>query len=298
MSPQASQSEPSVSLLSGLVAELAADSQRRNLAKAEGRQLGPRPPFDRLATTLGGSFEPGLHMMPGAPGAGKTALALQIACECGTPAIFVSCELSRLELFRRVIARSTNTFLNRLKSGELSEVSITDLALKAVETLPHLFLADASTCFASPNWITRTVQLIREMSQSHHVLVVLDSLHTWSSAVAESGISEYEAISLGVQGLRETANQLATPFLVIAERNRAAMASGGLHSGAGSRKIEYSAESVLDLTEERDAAQDAANERLVQLKVEKNRHGSKGTTINLTFNGSFQRFTETGAPSK
>ena len=299
MNAPTNQPTPTLSCLLDLVPDLAYDSERRFFARSQGVQIGPRPPFERLASALGGAFEPGLHMMPGAPGTGKTALALQIACECGAPAIFISCELSLIELFRRVIARSTNTFLSRLKSGELEAMSIFELADQVAETLPDLYLADATTAFASPTWITNMVRFVREETKSQDVLVVIDSLHSWSSAASqENAVSEYEAISLGVQSLKERASLLSVPFLVIAERNRATMSSGGLHAGAGSRKIEYSAESVLDLTEEKDAAPDAANEKPVQLKIEKNRHGSKGTTIHLSFNGPLQRFTETGAPAK
>ena len=60
-----------------------------------------------LDKNLGGRVAPGLSVIYGGPGIGKTAFALQTAATCGFPALYVSCEMSALELLRRIIARVT-----------------------------------------------------------------------------------------------------------------------------------------------------------------------------------------------
>src|SRR5918996_1264990 len=82
----------------------------------------------QLDDVLGGALQPGVHVVHASPGAGKTALALQIAATCGFPALFVTCEMAPLELLRRITARVTETLLGRLKSGEYDPTRVVKLA--------------------------------------------------------------------------------------------------------------------------------------------------------------------------
>jgi replicative DNA helicase len=70
------------------------------------------------------------------------------------------------------------------------------------------------------------------------------------------------------------------------------MKSGGINAGAGTRKIEYSAETIIDLERKPDAKEDGAGEVEVLLKLAKNRHGTANKPIRLSFNGALQRFSE------
>ena len=76
----------------------------------------------------------------------------------------------------------------------------------------------------------------------------------------------------------------------IAERNRLSMGSGGLSSGAGSRKIVYGAESVISLNRDRDAKPELVSSSPITVKLAKNHHGTLGKQIYLPFNGALQRF--------
>src|SRR5215210_4712782 len=62
-----------------------------------------------------------------------------------TPALFVTCEMSPLELLRRITARVTETFLGRLKSGEYEPGRVVRLAQEACQTATDLALMDATT---------------------------------------------------------------------------------------------------------------------------------------------------------
>ncbi len=98
---------PRAYLLSALAEALAADVAHRQQERAAGRPLGPVSGLRRLDSMLCGAFAPGLHILQGTPGVGKTAFALGLALECRCPALFVTCELSPLELLRRMVARVT-----------------------------------------------------------------------------------------------------------------------------------------------------------------------------------------------
>jgi replicative DNA helicase len=265
------------------------DAQTRHAAHASGTPLGPVTGLPRLDRELGRALQTGIHVVHGAPGTGKTALGLQIACSCGCPSLFVFCEMDLLELLRRLVARVTETPLGRLKSGELPPEQALALFDRACAAVPHLLLADASRAFASCEWLLQAAQVAK--GEAKEILIVIDSVHSWAEGCPEEG-SEYELLNAGLSELRSLAATLACPILVIAERNRLSMYRGGLSAGAGTRKLEYGAESVWDLARDPNAPPLASGEEPVSLTLQKNRNGAAGSEIGLAFHGALQRFRE------
>ncbi len=100
---------PKVTLLSDLISDFVADTEAAAAARAAGHPRGPVTLLRDLDNALGGYLAPGLHILQASPGAGKTAFALQVAATCGFPALFVSAEMGLLEIFRRLVSRSTGT---------------------------------------------------------------------------------------------------------------------------------------------------------------------------------------------
>jgi len=196
-----------------------------------------------------------------------------------------------LELLRRITARVTDTFLGRLKSGELAPADSLALARAAAHSAPHLVLADATQAFADFNWI-QTAALATQ-GQARHVLVIVDSLHSWAEGTPLIA-PEYEVLNTAIAALRTLANALGCPILALAERNRISMKSGGMNAGAGTRKIEYGAETVIGLAEDTGKTAPIAplNETTAVLTVEKNRNGAAGQHVSLFFHGALQRFRE------
>jgi replicative DNA helicase len=284
---------PQLYALSSLVSALEADGRNRYEAKRDGRPLGPVPPFPKLAKAYGGALPDGVHIMLGGSGVGKTALALQISSLCGCPALYVSVEMAALELMRRLCARNSRTFLNKYKDGTLLPNVIANHANMAAEAFPHLCIADATTGYASPEWIEEKARAIR--GNSEHLLIVIDSLHAWANT-APSDKSEYELISWASQQFREMAARLKCPVLAISEMNRASSNSKDtddkIGAGAGSRKIEYGSESVIYLKADTDEATGPDGNKPINLTFAKNRHGAKGDAIQLMFNGAFQTYAE------
>jgi replicative DNA helicase len=266
-----------------------ADAEAAYEARLSNSKRGPATGLERLDEALGGTLAQGPHFVHGGPGTGKTALLLQVGATCGAPCLFVTCEMSPLELFRRHVARVTGTFLGRLKSGELEPSVVKALARRAVQEAPYLTIVDATQAFAKPEWLLQAAQVAR--GEGEHLLVALDSIHAWADG-APGDAPEYERISAAVDALRTLATTLACPILAVAERNRASMDKGGLSAGAGSRKLEYTAESVWDLQRDADATPDAKGEVPVTLRLVKNRNGAAGRKIDVRFHGGLQRFRE------
>jgi replicative DNA helicase len=287
--------KPIVTQLADLVDFFVADAEAAALARETGRPRGPVTGLSNLDEALGGYLSPGVHIVQAAPGAGKTAFALQAASDCFYPCLYVTSEMGLLELFRRLIARQTKTFLGRLKTGELGGTESRKLALQTIEKLPKLAFMDATQAYASPLLIAEVANALRDRYKSDHVLIALDSLQIWAKSVRRNGedfanASEYDLISAGLDSVSSIASRLQCPILAISHRNRAGNKSdGGLHAGKGSGDLEYGAETVIDLTR-KDETPDATGETRIKATMQKNRHGIPGVSYDFAFSGRLQTF--------
>jgi replicative DNA helicase len=278
---------PRLLRLRGLLDEWQLDAELAHLAHTTGTPRGPITSFKGLDRELGGALAPGLHVVHASPGVGKTAFCLQVAALSPFPALYLTCEMAPLELFRRHTARVTGTYLGRLKSGEFEPEHSLGLAQRAAAAAPMLAFGDATHAWAPPDWLQQSAAVVK--GDASHVLLVVDSVHSWTEA-APAEVDEYTALNDGLGALRRIARSLQCPVLAIAERNRAKMSAGGLDASAGSRRFEYGAESVLALNREKDEGADG--EAKITLTIEKNRNGASGRRMNLLFHGALQRFTE------
>jgi replicative DNA helicase len=272
-----------------VLADFRADAEAANAARVSGKPRGPLSGFAALDRELGGAFAVGVHVLHGTPGAGKTAFALQVAASARCPALFVTCEMAPAELLRRHTARETANFLGRLKSGELSGADAEKLAREALDAAPLLAFADATREPAPMQFLTDAALIAK--GDADRFLLVIDSLHSWAEG-AFAGLTEYEALNVALASLRRLSHALKCPVLVVSERNRGAMESGGQNAGAGTRKIEYSSETVIDLKRAADAKSDGAGEVAITLTLNKNRHGATGKPLDFRFHGALQRFRE------
>jgi replicative DNA helicase len=280
---------PRVWSLSGLIAALEADAAALHQAHVTGQPRGPQTGLPALDRAIGGVLPAGLTILHGGPGIGKTAFALQVAAVCGYPALYVSCEMAELELFRRAIARTCGVVMERLRSGELTPAQVRELAERTANMAPLLAIADATAAPALPDWLRQVAEAQR--GEADHLLIVIDSVHRWAGG-ALPRVTEYERIGEGLLRLQELARGLTCPILGIAERNRGSMAGGGMNASAGHREFEYRAETLLEIDREPGEAPAGPRGVACELKVTKNRNGSPGGKIRLWFNGALQEFME------
>ena len=285
--------KPQLCRLSDLLKDWQGEAEEAHQAYVERRPRGPVTGLAALDRDLGGALSPGLHIVHGQPGTGKTAFGLQVAAQCGAPALYVTCEMSALELLRRHTARVTGTFLGRLKSGELSPEKSLSLARQAALNAPQLALLDTTRTPASWEFLRDCTQIVRGQSTpsaTRQFLIVVDSLHSWVEG-AWPGAQEYEALNFGLARLRQLAHENNAPLLLLCERNRESMRSGGQSAGAGTRKIEYGAETVIELENDPLQKENVHGEKSISVRLSKNRHGAAGQRTELLFNGALQKFT-------
>jgi replicative DNA helicase len=280
---------PQLLRLGDLLGEWERDASAAHLAHTQNQPRGPITGLGKVDQELGGALGPGLHILHGAPGAGKTGLLLQAAADCGCPCVFVTAEMSPIELLRRLTARATGTYLGRLKSGELRPEDSLNLAKRGAAMAPELRIADATREPVSPDWLRQAAAPIRDTGA--HLLLVIDSLNSWSEGFG-AGASEYDTLNEALASLRALAHRLSCPIVLSCERNRQSMKTGGQSAGAGSRRIEYGAESVLDLHRDEDTKPDINGEVPVEVRFAKNRNGCAGKAVKLHFHGALQKFRE------
>ena len=279
----------------------ASDAASRHAARLAGKPFGAVSGFAALNDRLGGAFASGVNVLHGSPGVGKTAFALQVAALCGCPALFVTCEISPLELLRRHTARVTNTDIGKFKNGEIPGHTVLDMARRAAATAPMLALLDATQQPVSCEDIEQAAAATRSHAPDNpYFLIVLDSLHTWADRLGADapGVDEYARLNMGIAALQNMTARMDCPLLAIVERNRESMKAGGQSAGAGTRKIEYGAEVVLELHADTESGKpkppDENGEIGLTLVISKNRNGMTGRPVPFRFYGKTQRYQEEG----
>ncbi len=283
--------QPRLLRMCDLLDEFTEDAAARHAAKLSGKPMGAVTGFKKIDEAIGGALAPGLHIVHGSPGSGKTAFGLQIAATCQCPALFVTCEMSPIELLRRLTARISGQYLGRFKTGEMTPEQARGYAQNAVARVPMLAMLDATRAPALRQNIQQAAETTRRLApENPHLLIVVDSVHSWVRGW-QSEADEYAALNTGLDILRMTAQELNCAVIGIGERNRASMKTGGQNATAGTRGFEYASESVMDLQAKKDEP-DADGKTHIEITLSKNRHGSPGRRIDLMFSGRLQEFLE------
>jgi replicative DNA helicase len=115
--------------------------ESRHHAYMQGHPLGPLVGIStEFSREFGGYFDEGLTVLHAEPGSGKSALASQIAVECGCPCLYVSFEMGREVLINRHLARENDEYLGKFRSGEMSPNRWDNLFDNAFERLRGILL--------------------------------------------------------------------------------------------------------------------------------------------------------------
>lgn len=281
---------PTLCKVTDLVASVEKHIDRIQECKLSGRPIGPITGFPTLDAHLCGVLPSGLNVLVGNTGVGKSALALQIAYQCRCPALYVTCEMQPTELLFRLTAMATETDIGYLKKPDspLDADEIKSRVREATSEVDGLFIADATTGYCSREWLQEQVTLIqKELGQ---LLIIVDSVHSWIRNIkGASAETEYDVINRGLDSLQQLVSTVNCPLIYIAEQSRAAKAD--VNAPRGSGRIEYSAETVMNLiTDEK--SDEFTGLRNSTLKLTKNRNGESGAEIQLSFNGAMQLFAE------
>ena len=254
------------------------------LARASKRErplATPWPAFDQL---LGGLW-PGMYILVGGTGSGKTQFAVQAAVHAalaGAKVLYVALELSRQDLAARVVGSIAHIPWSKLLRGSVTPDVVHSILRSTEQTLRNLPLFTecgppygySIETFANRAWSLKPA------------LVVLDYLQLCSSGSREDpritvGRVAYVArllardLGAAVLVLSSTARTNYTELVCDPTKDPAELVGLGKESG----EIEYAADGVFVLAKRKDTP----DRRL--LVVAKNRHGSLGK-IELLWEGT------------
>lgn len=241
-------------------------------------------PWHELNNTIGG-FGPGRMYTIGArPGVGKSALAAQIAYALAAngPVVFATMEMSKGEMYSRIIAQQAGLYYGGLKSDAAPfirdrENQWLDSQVRDIRVIDHG---------------TQTVGGIRTAARSasrdgHLSGVIVDYIHLLTGA----GGNEVERIANITRGLKQLSMDLKVPVIALSQLNRAVTSRESAKPGLGdlrsSGSIEQDSDAVVFLYKDGDES-DMSND-VLNVFVAKNRQGPSFVGFQLQWQGDFVR---------
>lgn len=244
--------------------------------------------LDRLVKIRPGE----LIIVAARPSVGKTLLGLRFARHVAfrhqRPALFVSLEMSPMEMRALIYASEANIERNKLLPApdrpELTELDLRRLHKRSEELANAPLYVDVADSYSVGSLRSRLRQLQR--LDKLPALVVVDYL-----GLMELPVAERKDLALGEAGrmLKLTAREFDVPIVAIHQMNREVekrqdkrpLMSDLHNSGA----LEQHANTILFLVPEQ--AEDGTETGVVTLHIAKNRSGPRGGTIDLVARGHY-----------
>ena len=257
--------------------------------RAGGEERPLATPWPTVNAVLGDGLWPGLYVLVGGTGAGKTQWALQVAlhaAQAGTQVLYVALELARQDLAARAVGLVADAPWSDLLRGRIARPQLADLAGPAERALRALpFYTECG-----PPYGYDAAAFAADVHARRPGLVVLDYLQLCASSAGED---PRVAVGRVAYAARALARDLGTVVLVLSstaranyqaltwtdERDPRDLVGFGKESG----EIEYAADGVLVLAHTPDPASTART-----LVVAKHRLGPTGAAA-LRWTGT--RFT-------
>lgn len=263
-----------------------------------------------LDALLGGGLMPGVTLLAGAPGTGKSSLALQLCDHCARfgrrGVVYASMEMSAGQLVAKSLVRL---------SAAMSEQPVSLREIPAL--LPHLadgansrvsMLRDAVRVYAeevAPRVATiDTLATVSDVSALYDdlpadelpPLMIVDYLQLCGREQGDEAATDVQHLAGVMRSLCALSKRHGVPVLALSSQNRTKRGTSALDSLAGTSELEYAAVCCLFLTVDgvgEDERQRNAEQpvRPVVLSASKNRFGPLGR-LGLWFHAAQGRFIE------
>jgi replicative DNA helicase len=265
-------------------------------AKEAGRETLGIPTGHRDLDRMLNGLNPGFYVLGGAPGVGKTSLALQWACRCAEelPVLYVTYENSPQSLVLKAIGRMAgippaDVDRGRADLGKLRE------GAKAFAAVGDRMAFLEGNGRITTAYIQGQARQAMARHGADRCLVVVDYLQRMAH---HAGTTNYGSLRENVSALtlelRELATRLDSPVLTISSLSRGVnnYSKPTLEALKESGDLEYAADVVLLLGESDDDAMANRLSRSVDLQVAKNRYGEAGRKVKLVFKPALGDFRE------
>jgi replicative DNA helicase len=217
-----------------------------------------------------------LMIIAARPSVGKSALGLQFAAhaaiELAEPVLFISLEMSRIDLSERLICARSRTDSHRMRRGYLSA----DEMEKIVSAGEELMKAPLHIGDASGMSMMQIAATARRMKHRHGLrMIVIDYLQLIEPDRDERRANRQEQVSSISRRLKQLAREMSMPVIALAQLNRTVedRSSGRprLSDLRESGSLEQDADSVILMHRKTDDP--AALKQEIDLIVAKHRSG-------------------------
>lgn len=260
-------------------------------ARQSGGLAGLPTGLGELDDCLGG-LQPGLHILAAEPGAGKTALALQIArnvANTAAPVVYASFDESPVRLALKALAGAAQKNFSELTNGNTDAEAAALLWERHADELAALSFVPADAKL-TPTDLAEQVRGQMDFLEQRSALLIVDYLQPWASSHAATARIEIRAaVGEMALALRRIALEHEVPVLVISAQNRSGQGSTSMTSLRESSDLEYGADSIMLLADSGEAHGTGIYGR--KLFLAKNRYGRSGYEIPLAFDGRTQTLT-------
>ena len=237
--------------------------------------------------------------LDGVSSMGKTSLMLQLAdtlAAAGRNVLFITIEMSRMELIAKSAVRGTRERARPLLDGRLPENKVRSLISAYRQKTGgrvELWEPDAPL---TPAFLDEKVSAFCEQHESP--VLFLDYLQL--VAPARAGMNEKQTADAAVAMLKQLARRYDMPVVAASSLNREAYRPGSAEPGMSAFKesgsVEYSADLLLVLKYRTDADRESKTApRHLALTILKNRFGATGESIPLDYEPEKELFRDAAA---
>jgi replicative DNA helicase len=284
------------------IGEVAREAMESLLDRLEGRgSSGLRVGFSRLDGITQG-FQPGnLIILAARPGIGKTALALnwllRSAMYHKAHAAFFSLEMSKEEVFTRLLAAHSTVNMKAVQAGAFDE-EVQARLLRSRDALLELPIYINDQAGITVREINAMID--RHLSQAGQRLdlVIVDYLQLMTSPENSRAARQSEAVRIGEisRGFKLLAKDHNMPVVVLSQLNREVEHRQGgrpqLSDLRDSGAIEQDADMVMFIHRKmRPPLEGEEEDRSAELLLAKHRNGPVGV-VPLYFEGEYARYRE------
>jgi replicative DNA helicase len=240
-----------------------------------------------------GGLQTGLHILGAEPGAGKTALALNIARHAATqhqiPVVYVSFDEVPERLALKVLAARTGMVMSEMAGGLVQPEKVEAAMLEHATELQCLSFMQGDAHLGVPDLLAQLRQRL-ELHNQTEGLIVIDYLQPWAAAY-DSGKGDFRlAVGKLALAVRKLANESRCPVLLISAQSRQGQGSTNMTSLRESSDLEYGADSIMLLTKADGMV--GPGRHPLTLTLAKNRFGPAGVQISLVLDGRTQVMSE------
>lgn len=255
--------------------------------------------YKMLDQMTAGLHEDELIILAARPGVGKTAFALNVAQNIGTKtdetvAIF-SLEMGSEQLVNRMLCAEGTINASNLRTGQLTEEEFTKLFVAMGSLSKANIYIDDTPGIRTPEIRAKCRRLKQE--KGNLGLVVIDYLQLIEGSGRESRQQEVSEIS---RHLKKLAKELSVPVIALSQLSRGVEQRQDkrpiLSDLRESGSIEQDADIVAFLyrddyyrNEDGEEEADSVEDNIVEVILEKNRSGARGT-VKLLFIKEYNKF--------